>query len=220
MRIAALDPGVTLNDSSTLRASVRPRRSLGRAWLSAAIIGSIPLFGALYWLASQGGDWRQVLVVQVVAIGLGALVWVRHAGAFAQVTDTTITKQAFFSGFVVNRADVASVVIANTWRPGSTDSHREMLLKDASGATLMRFGGSFWSTAAIDALVEGIGAPVVHDETPVSSKEFLALHPGAAYWYEGKAWVAVAGIVVAFAFAFVAMSWIMHAIGADSVLSL
>jgi len=198
---------------------VRPRRSLGRAWLTAAIIGGIPLFGALYWLASQGGDWRQVLVVQIVFIGVGALVWVRHTGAFAQVTDDTITKQAFFSGSVVNRADVASIVIAATWRPGSTDSTREMLLKDASNTTLMRFGGAFWSPNSMDTLAASVGAPIIHEENPVTAKEFLAQHPDATYWYEGKIWVAVTGIVVAFGVAFIAMSWIMHAIGADSVLS-
>lgn len=199
--------------------SVRPRRSLGRAWLAAAVIGSVPLFGALYWLASQDGEWRQVLVVQIVMIGAGALIWVRHAGAFAQVTESTITKQSFLAGTVVRREDVASIAMVETWRPGSSDSHPEMLLKDSSGHTVLRFDGTFWSPKAMATLAEGIGAPVVTESVPVTSKEFLAQNPGAGYWYEGKLWLAIVGIVVAFGVAFLGMSWIMHAIGANSIMN-
>ncbi|NYF11693.1 hypothetical protein HDC94_002849 [Leifsonia sp. AK011] len=208
-----------MDSTTTPVVSVRPRRSLGRAWLAAAIIGGIPLFGAMYWLASQGGEWRQVLVVQIVMIGVGALVWVRHTGAFAQVTESTITKQSFVAGSVVQREDVASVVMVETWRPGSSDSHAEMLLKDSTGHTLMRFDGTFWSAQSMATLTEAIGAPVVHESAPVTSKEFLAQHPGAGYWYEGKLWLAIVGIVLAFGVAFLGMSWIMHAIGATSIMN-
>ena len=207
------------SNNSTL-SSVRPRRSLGRAWLAAAIVGSVPLFGALYWLASQGGDWRQVVVVQVVAIGFGALVWVRHSGAFAQVTDSTITKQSLLASRVIRREDVTSIVMAQTWRPGSSDSHREMLLKGSGGATLLRFDGTFWGPKSMDSLATSLGVPVIVDNTPVTVKEFLARHPGARYWYEGKPWLTIVGIVLAFGVAFLGMSWIMHAVGADSLLSI
>ncbi len=209
-----------MKSERSTRASVRPRRSLGRAWLAAALIGGVPLFGALYWLAAQAGDWRQVVVVQVVMVGAAALVWVRHTGAFAEVTDSTVTKQSFLFGKVVGREDVASIVMAETWRPGSSESRREMLLKDSSGRSLLRFDGTFWSPNAMDAVAAGIGAPIITETTPVTSKEFLSQHPGASYWYEGKLWLAIVGIVVAFGVAFLGMSWIMHAIGANSIINI
>ena len=207
-------------DDLGLPVSVRPRESLGRAWLLAVLVAGVPLFGVLYWLALQNGSWRQVLVFQILAIGVATFVWIRHNGAFAQVTDTTIVKQAFFASFTVQRADVASVVLVDTWRPGVSEATREMLVKDGSGHTVLRLSGTFWSAEAMNALATGLSVPVVHESTPVSSKEFLSSHPGAAYWYEGRLWVAIVGITVAFATAFVVMSLIMHAIGSPSALHL
>ena len=207
-------------DDSGLPVSVRPRDSLGKTWLLAVLIAGVPLFGALYWLAYEYGSWRQVLVFQIIAIAITALVWVRHHGAFAQVTSTTIMKQAFFTGTVVPRSDVASVVLLDTWRPGISESTREMLVKDADGHTVLRLSGTFWSVESMDAMAKALGVRIIHEATPVTSKEFLAAHPGAAYWYEGKAWVAVVGISLAFASAFLLMSFIMHAIGSPSALHL
>lgn len=206
------DPGLPL--------IVRPRDSLGRTWMLAVVIAGVPFFGVLYWLASQNGSWRQVVVFQVLGLGIAAFVWIRHNGAYAQVTETAIEKQAFFVRRSVDRADVASVVLVDTWRPGVSEATREMLLKNAEGHTILRLRGTFWSADAQEALAHALGVPVLHDTTPVTSKEFLAAHPGAAYWYEDKAWVAVAGISVAFATAFLLMSWIMHAIGSPSALHL
>ncbi len=205
------------NDAATVR--VRPRASLARTGLIAIAIGGLPLFGVLYWLSASQGSWRRVLVVHVVAIAIAGLAWVRHFNAYAEVTQTRVSKQAFFSYESVDRSAVATAVIAQTWRPGSSESVPQLLLLDAQGTRLIRFRGTFWSIESMEKIVSALGVTVALDKEPMSLPEFFEAHPTAAYWYEGKPWVAAAGIVVAFAGAFVIMSWIMIAIGAPSALT-
>ncbi|MDH6181892.1 hypothetical protein M2152_002074 [Microbacteriaceae bacterium SG_E_30_P1] len=215
----SLPGGVGLETVATL-VEVKPRASLGRAWIAGTIVGAVPLFGVLYWLACDHGDWRAILALQIFVTGVAVLVWLRQRHAFAAVTEQTVLKQSFFLRYTVRRADVATAVIARAWRNGSSESRTELLLKNDADHTIMRFSGTFWSDEDIDAVAEAVGATVVHETTPLSSREFFSRHPGAAYWYEGRPWVAVIGVGVAFAAAFLAVSVIMQAIGAPSAFQL
>ena len=206
-------------ESSAGTVRVRPRASLARTGLIAIAIGGLPLFGVLYWMSASQGSWRRVLVIHVIAIVIAGLAWVRHSNAYAEVSETRVIKQAFFGFDSVDRLSVASAVIAQTWRPGSSDSVPQLLLLDADGKRLIRFRGTFWSLESMEELVSALGVTVTREQEPVSLREFFETHPTAAYWYEGKPWVAAAGIVVAFAGAFAIMSWLMIAIGAPSALT-
>jgi hypothetical protein len=198
---------------------VRPRASLARTGLIAMAIGGLPLFGVLYWMSALQGSWRRVLVVHIIVIVIAGLAWIRHSNAYAEVTETRVIKQAFFGFDSVDRSSVASAVIAQTWRPGSSEAVPQLLLLDADGNRLIRFRGTFWSLESMEEVVSALGVTVTFEKEPVSLREFFEAHPTAAYWYEGKPWVAAVGIVVAFASAFAIMSWIMIAIGAPSALT-
>ena len=45
--------------------------------------------------------------------------------------------------------------------------------------------GAFWSRDDMLRIAEAIGAPLTVETEPMTLKEFYALHPGTAYWYEG-----------------------------------
>ncbi|MDO7881006.1 hypothetical protein [Antiquaquibacter soli] len=199
---------------------VTPRESLAHTGLIASLVGGIPLFGVLYWLSASQGSWRRVLAVHVVAVAVVAFGWIRHRGAFAEVTATRVIKQAFFRRHVIDRDRIASALIGHTWRPGSSEAVPQLLLRDADDRTLLRLRGTFWTLTSMESLVDAVRVPVTVDPETISLREFYEAHPDSAYWYEGRPWVSVLGIAVAFAGAFVIMSWIMFAIGVPSTLSL
>lgn len=202
------------------RVRVRPRASLGRAWLYSALVAGVPLFGVLYWISAEQGNWRRVLVVQVILVFVVAIVWTRHAGAFAEVGERTVTKQAFFGSSIVPRDRIATARMMSTWRQGSSEAIPQLLLLDADGRTLLRMDGTFWDADSMERIARAVGVPIERDEAPSATKEFLAENPTAAYFYEGRPWIAVLGISLAFAGAFLVMSWIMYAIGVPTVVSL
>lgn len=202
------------------RVRVLPRASLGRAWLIAAIVAGLPLFGVLYWLSMEQGSWRRVLVVQVLLVVAAALIWTRHTGAFAEVGERTVTKQAFVGSAIVPRDRIAEARIVTTWRHGSSEAVPQLLLLDSDGHTLLRMDGTFWDLDSMQRIAAATGVTVTHDVEPRAAKEFLTEHPTAAYFYEGRPWIAILGISLAFATSFVVMSWIMYAIGAPIALGM
>lgn len=207
-----------MDESDSVR--VLPRASLGRAWLIAALVAGLPLFGVLYWLSLEQGSWRRVLVVQVLLVAASALVWTRHTGAFAEVGERTVTKQAFIGSTIIPRDRIAEARIVTTWRHGSSEAVPQLLLLDEDGHTLLRMDGTFWDLDSMERIAEATGVTISHDVEPTAAKEFLTEHPTAAYFYEGKPWIAILGIALAVAGAFVVMSWILHAIGSPSALGM
>ncbi|MGX5680898.1 hypothetical protein [Schumannella luteola] len=207
-------------DDDAVLVHVRPRESLGRTGLIASLVGGVPLFGVLYWLSASQGSWRRVLVVHVLVVAIVTFGWTRHHGAFAEVTASRVVKQAFFRRRVVERDRIASTLLAHTWRPGSSEAVPQLLLLDADGVTIMRFRGAFWSIEAMQAIAAELQVPTTVAPETISLKEFYEENPRSAYWYEGRPWVAAGGVALAFAGAFLVMSWIMLAIGAPSTLSL
>jgi hypothetical protein len=202
------------------RVRVLPRASLGRAWLIAALVSGLPLFSVLYWLSMEQGSWRRVLVVQVILVVIAALIWTRHTGAFTEVGERTVTKQAFFGSTIVPRDRITEARLVTTWRHGSSEAVPQLLLLDEHGHTLLRMDGTFWDQESMERIAAATGVTVTHEVEPSAAKEFLTEHPTAAYFYEGRPWIAILGISLAFATAFVVMSWIMYAIGAPSALGM
>jgi hypothetical protein len=197
---------------------VGPRRSLVRNGIVAGLVGGIPLFGVLYWLAIEQGSWLRVLAVQIVATLIALFLWLRFRAGFTSVDEKWITKQAFLTRKRVPRADVVSVVIAQTYS-GNSDLLPQLIALGAGGKALFRMRGIYWRRKDMVRVAEAIGAPILYESEAIPIKDFYASYPGAAYWYEGRPWLAAAGIAIAMATAFAVMSWIMVAIGVPSVLS-
>ena len=205
-------------EGTTVR--VRARASVFRNGVFAVIAAGIPLFAVLYWLSFSQGNWHLVLLVQFIYLGFFAVVFVRHFAAFVEVTPTTITKQALVVRTVIDRADVASVYVIDTHSSSSTDSLPQLLALDAEDRRLLRMRGTFWSREDMLTIAEAIGAPLTVETQPMTLAEFYALRPGIAYWYEGKLWLTVLGIVLAFAASYFLLSALMTAIGVPSLLGL
>lgn len=206
-------------DANTLVARVRPRESLVRAGLVALVIGGIPLFGVLYWLSLAQGSWRRVLAVNIVAAAIAAFAWMRHHRAYTEVTASHFIKQAYFRRRTVPRERIAATLIAHTWRPGSSEAIPQLLILDSAGQCLVRLRGTVWSLESMQTLATALAVPSFVEPETMTLREFYAENPSTAYWYEGKPWVAVAGVLVGFEGSFVATSWIMTAIGAPSALN-
>jgi hypothetical protein len=149
-----------------------------------------------------------------------AALLLRHRGAYVEVTATTITKQAIIIRTVLKRSDVASLHIADTHHATSEDLVPQLIALDATDKRLFRMRGTFWAREDMLAVCAAIGAPLVIEPQPMSRKEFYALRPGTAYWYEGRLWVSVAGILLGVGLGYLVVGWLLAAIGAPSLLSL
>lgn len=196
---------------------IRPRRSLLRTGLVAVIVAGVPLFAVLYWLAVSQGSWQRVLIVEVILLACCAVLWWRFRVSFVRVDGTLLTKQAFAHRTVVERADVATILLAETYRGTSSDTIPQLLALDAAGARLLRLRGTFWAREDMVRIAEAIGAPITTELVPMTSREYYLLHPGVAYWYEGRPWLAVVGILIAGAIAAATISWLMSAAGVPFV---
>ena len=199
--------------STSASTRIRPREVLLRNLLLSAIIGGVPLFGVLFWLSITQGSWIRVLVVFAGFIAAVLVTAARHQAVFVVVTATTITKQAFARRTVVQVSDVATTSIGHTYRGSSSETLPQFIATGADGQVIFRLGGLFWSEDDMEKVATAIGARKVLIAEPMTLKEFYALAPGAAYWYEGKPWVGVLGIVVAFLAALAIVWWLMSAIG-------
>lgn len=202
-----------------LSARVTPRRSLLRTGIIACFAGGVPLFGVLYWLALDQGNWVRVLIVHLAVSVIALVLGLRWRAGFVEVADGVITKQSFATRSQVNCSDIVSVVIAQTY-VGHADSQPQLLAFDRDGQRAFRMRGIYWSRDDMVLIAEAIGAPVLFEPDPMTTAEFYATYPGVAYWYEGRPWLAISGIAVALCFSFLLMSWVMLAIGVPSSLSL
>lgn len=200
-----------------LTVSVRPRPALLRNMLISSAVSGVPLFGVLYWLAFTQGNWGNVFIVQFVFLLFVLLGVLRFHAAFVTVSEDTIVKQGFVRLRIVDREDVATVVVLNTYRDGSHETLPQLLARDASGRAVFRMRGFYWSREAMDAVADAIGAPTTVERDPFTLDEFYELAPGTAYWYERKRWLPIVSIVVAFILSVAVISWLMTALGLPGI---
>ena len=196
---------------------VRPRETLLRNGLISSLVAGVPLFAVMYWMAFNQGNWGNVFVVQFVFLLFVFIGVVRYHAAFVEVTETTVTKQAFAKLTIVDKADVANELIAETYRDGSSDTAPQFVARGFDGQTLFRLRGIYWSHEAMVRIASAIGAPVFTENDPLTLEEFYELVPDAPYWYEGKLWVLVGGVVVAFGLCLALVSWLMSALGLPGI---
>ena len=155
--------------------SMRPRPALLRNMLISSAVAGIPLFGVLYWLAFSQGTWGNVFIVQFVFLLFVLLGVLRFHAAFVTVSDDMIVKQGFVKLRIVDREDVASVTVLDTYRDGSHETLPQLLARGHSGDAVFRMRGFYWSREAMDAVADAIGAPTIVERpfTLTSSTSWL-----------------------------------------------
>lgn len=173
---------------------VRLKPSLLRNTLIAVVVGGVPLFGVLAWLGVVHGTLVLVIVsVAVVVFAVTFSAW-RHVESYVRVENGEVRKVTFASSRVIPTADVAQIVICETDDTASPDTVPQLLALDAAGRRLFRMRGLFWSLDDMHTVADAVGAPVVVDSAPMTRQQFYSKYTGAAYWYEGRTWLAALGI--------------------------
>lgn len=175
---------------------MRLKPSLLRNTLIAAAVGGVPLFGVLTWLGVVHGTIVLVIVSLIVVVFAVTVTAWRHVESFVRVEGGKIHKVTFISDRVIPTADVAQIVICETDDSASPETVPQLLALGDDGRRLFRMRGLYWSLDDMHAVADAIGAPVGVDATPMTSRQFYAKYRGAAYWYEGRPWLAAIGILI------------------------
>jgi hypothetical protein len=208
-------PVSTVDTRSSVAVLARPKISLLRNGLAAAIVGGTPIFLVLYWFGYQRGTWMTVLALHVVCIGIcSVFVW-RHRAGYAEVRDGVFRKQAFSMRTSVPVASIDRIVLAETYRGHSTETVPQLLALDAEGRRVMRMRGHYWTADDMRRIADATGARVTVEPHQLASGQYYALFEGTAYWYEGKPWVTITAIVVALGVGVGLMLPLMHLLGMD-----
>lgn len=204
-----------VNEGSTV--IVRARTSLLRNGLISSVVAGVPLFGVLYWLAFTQGNWGNVFIVQFVFLVFVLIGVLRYHAAFVQVTESSLVRQGFVRLTIVDRDEVASVLIANIYRDGSHETLPQLVARNTDGETIFRMRGLYWSREAMDAVASALAAPIFLDNDPITLEEFYEIAPGTANWYEGKRWIAIVAILLTFTASLAVISWLMTALGLPGI---
>lgn len=169
---------------------VRPRASLVRTSVTAAVAAVVPVLVALLWLSGPAGQVPAVLSVTGLVVVVCLLAWLRFRRVHVAVTSTQLVKRPFDGRRVrVERADVREVVLATTFREHSTETVGQLMALAADGTCLLRLRGTFWTDEALDAVADALDVPVTRTERPVPLAQFYRSWPSGRRWYEGRRWV-------------------------------
>lgn len=165
--------------------SVRPHEHLFKQWTLAALALFTPIFVVLYWLAIPAGAGAPVLIAHLgltVVFGLSVAayslmkIWVAPSG---------ITERDQFGRIhEVPVGRVGSVIRLDLYRGGSLAPEPRLFVVDADGLLLTRMHGRCWSAEAMEAVIDGLGAPVVRLAEPMSLPELNRVHPELLLWFE------------------------------------
>lgn len=206
--MAAHDP----DRDRTLRVAPRPVL-LRNAALSYVLI-TVALFGSLYYLAIPMGTWPVLLGGQLATVAVATVAYVRYRMTYIAITDDALIERGFLSPTQrIPLSNVASVLLAQTYRSHSPDSTPQLLVRDADGRRLLRMRGAFWTDAAIHRVAETIGVPVALFPEPITSRDFFATYPGSAYWFEHRPALAVGTVVAVFVLSLAVVIALMNLAG-------
>jgi hypothetical protein len=182
--------------------AVGPRLAVLRNGALAFVIGGVPLFGVLIWRGAVYGTLALAIGTTVVCVLAAALCGWRYLSRVVEVVDGRLREVGFFSRRSQPVDAVARVVIAETDESSSAETVTQLLALGHDGRRLLRMRGPFWSKESMHAVADALGAPIQIEASPMSPKQFFAKYTSAAYWYEGRPWLAVLGISVASVAAF------------------
>jgi hypothetical protein len=193
---------------------IRPRRSLLVAGGLSFLLVSLPLFGALYWLAAQNGTVAPVAIAQAIVSVLVLFAYLRYRRvSFVVDGDFVIERHFIRSDQRTPISSISSIVIAETYRASSVDTLTQLLALDENRVRLFRMRGQFWSKDVMMQLVAAVKIRSVEISEPVSRAEFFEAYPGSAYWYEGSRTVAILGVVLILLLTIALVSGVMGIVG-------
>lgn len=146
-----------------------------------------PIFAVLYWLTVPEDTWLPVVVGQVgvtAVFGLSVVafhatgIWVDHSG---------ITERGFF-GRVDSfpAASVGSILMLDLYLGDALDTNAHLFVVGVDGRRLVRMRGQYYSHAAMDTVIEQLGAPVVRVTEPMTLRELNRARPELLYWFERR----------------------------------
>ena len=178
------------DDAATTRhylVRLSPRAVLIRNAILSILFVSIPVFGVLFFLGLHNGSWPVAVVGEIVSLALCGLGYALHRSTYIGITHTTIEERGFFGArSSVAKAEVASVVLANTYTNASPESVPQLVITDSNGDRLLRMRGVYWTADAMRSVIASIDVPAVSHRESMSMREFFTRYPSAAYWFENR----------------------------------
>jgi hypothetical protein len=162
-----------------------PERALFRQGFIATAAFLTPVFIALYAITIPNGPWQVVVITQVLAtimvvvftsLFFRTAIWIEPEG---------LRERGFFGRVHrVALSDIGSVVIAETYTGGGTESHKQLFVCDHSGKQVLRMRGQFWSAEDMKILLAMLDVPKTTVDETVSRSELQRDYPGLLYWFE------------------------------------
>ena len=181
---------------------VRPRRRLLRDGLLATGLVLVTLGAPLLLFAVPNGTLPFVLAAVGVVVVLCVVGVIDFARTAITISGDVLEKRVFLTpAFRVPLSRVAAVHVVEVYPSGTTRAVPQLLALSADGARLFRMRGQFWTRIAIDQVADATKAVVTRSDEPLTAAEFHAEWPQAAYWYENRPVLTVAGFTVVLAVA-------------------
>ncbi len=166
---------------------LRPRRGLLLTGILVLIVVPIPILVTVVALGTDDVSWTTGGVAEGISIVLlvaGLLLFRRTSIVIA---DGTVTKRGFFSRTVRTRlTTVHSVVLAHTFSTSSNETVPQLIVRDAQGGRVFRMRGIFWSEESMRRAAAALGRPLDEPTEPLTTRQYLELYPGTAYWFENR----------------------------------
>lgn len=173
---------------------LRPYSHLFWQGLLACLAFMTPVFVVLYFVTVPSGPWRVVLAIQVIATVIMVAVAVAYFRVAIWVDREGITEVGFFGlKRRVARADIGSIVRAETFVGGGEQTVPQLFVCDHDGRQVVRLRGQFWSRENMEIVVTTLDVPVTPVTDAVSTGELRSEYPGLLYWFERHpVWAALA----------------------------
>lgn len=201
-------------DRQKWRVRVAPKKTLLVNALLSYLLITLPLFGSAFLLGAPHGMTELILTANIGTVLVGLLAYVRYRMAFVGVTEDRLVKRSYLGrASSVPLSSIATVVLVETYRTHATDCSPQLLICDAKGRRLSRMRGTFWTEKSMRAVADSLDRPLTQVREPMTTKEFFAAYPGSAYWFENRPALTALAVVVAFAFALVAVLGLMSLSG-------
>ncbi len=162
-----------------------PERALFRQGFIATAAFLTPVFIALYAITIPNGPWQVVVITQVLATIMVVVFTSLFFRTAIWIEPDGLRERGFFGRVhTVALSDIGSVVIAETYTGGGTESHKQLFVCDHSGKQVLRMRGQFWSAEDMKILLATLDVPKTTVDETVSRSELQRDYPGLLYWFE------------------------------------
>ena len=177
---------------------LRPRGSLFRQWIIAALVFMTPVFVALYVLTVPVGAWRLVVFVQVCATVVAVLASFLFFRTGLWVDPTQLRERGYFGRITtVPVSDIGTIILAKTFSGGDADSTPQLFVCDKDGRQVIRLRGQFWSREDMEIVIATLDVPHKYIDDAMSQTELRSEYPGLLYWFERRPVIAALAFTAA-----------------------